>query len=118
MERTEFVCLYFWKLLSKDPFETAIRFFAELRRLRRGNAAFGETFGENVMHMVADFRCRLVGGDLACRNHVQNVKVHVGLPAEHVLENCFRVRQRTDDNRNVRLLRNFERAVAERLEKA
>ena len=70
------------------------------------------------MDAVANLRRRLVGGDLACRNHVQNVKVHVGLPAEHVLENCFRVRQRTDDNRDARLLRNFERAVAERLEKA
>ena len=86
--------------------------------LRRGNAAFGKTFRENFMHMVADFRRRLVGGDLACRNHVQNVKVHVGLPAEHVLENRLRVRQCADDNRDARLLRDFERAVAERLEKA
>lgn len=52
--------------------KSSIRFgccfdFCNSGRLRRGNAAFGETFGENFMHMVADFRCRLVGGDLACR---------------------------------------------------
>lgn len=103
--------------------KSSIRFgccfdFCNSGRLRRGNAAFGETFGENFMHMVADFRCRLVGGDLACRNHVQNVKVDVSFPAEHVLENRLRVRQRAYDNRNARLLRDFERAVAERLEKA
>ena len=118
MERTEFVCLYFWKLLSKDPFETAIRFFAELRRLRRGNAAFGKTLGENFVDAVANLRRRLVGSDFTYRNHVQNVKVDVGFPAEHVLENCLRVRQCAYDNRDARLLRDFERAVAERLEKA
>ena len=42
--------------------------------------------------------------------------MHVGPAAEHVFENRLRVRQRADDNRNVCLLRNFERAVAEGLQ--
>ena len=42
--------------------------------------------------------------------------MHVGPAAEHVFENCLCVRQRADDNRNVCLLRNFERAVAEGLQ--
>ena len=74
--------------------------------------------GENFVDAVANLRRRLVGSDFTYRNHVQNVKVDVSFPAEHVLENCFRVRQCADDNRDARLLRNFERAVAERLEKA
>ena len=86
--------------------------------LRRGNAAFGETLGENFVDAVANLRRRLVGSDFTYRNHVQNVKVDVSFPAEHVLENRLRVRQCADDNRDARLLRDFERAVAERLEKA
>ena len=70
------------------------------------------------MDAVANLRRRLVGSDFTYRNHVQNVKVDVSFPAEHVLENRLRVRQCADDNRDARLLRDFERAVAERLEKA
>ena len=65
------------------------------------------------MRIIADFHGCLETRDGFCRNHVQHVEVDIRPAAEHVFENRLRVRQRADDNRNVRLLRNFKRAVAE-----